>query len=233
MYEAIYRRRDVRRFLPRPVSDKVLRRILRAAHQAGSIGVMQPWNFLVVRDAEIKRRVKQEFLRASEEVGRGAEDGQQHMDQSLTAEAIEQAPINLAVTCDRSRRPHVASRHDTPDPDLVETCCAIQNLWLAGRAEGVGVGGVNILDPSAIAGILGLPAGIVLVAYLCMGHVARFPDAPTLETAGGESRLSLESVLFYDQWGNRGQETHHHEELTDSTPSRRTGRSLPRGSREP
>ena len=92
-------------------------------------------------------------------------------------------------------------RHTVLDPDLWVTCCAIQNLWLAARAEGVGVGWVNILDPSAMAGILGLPAGIVLVGYLCMGHVARFTDAPTLETAGGESRLSLESVLFYDRWG--------------------------------
>ena len=77
------------------------------------------------------------------------------------------------------------------------TCCALQNLWLAARAEGVGVGWVNILDPSVMAAILGLPAGIV-VGYLCIGYVARFTDAPTLETAGGESRLSLESALFYD-----------------------------------
>ncbi len=204
MYEAMYRRRDVRRFLTRPVSDKLIRRILRAAHQAGSIGMMQPWNFLIIRDLEIKHRVKQEFLRANEEAVRVSEDERQRLYQSFTSEAIEQAPINLAVTCDRSRRgPLVPGRHTLLDPDLFVTCCALQNLWLAARAEGVGVGWVNILDPSAMAGILGLPAGIVLVGYLCMGHVARFTDAPTPETAGGESRLSLESVLFYDRWDNR------------------------------
>jgi 5,6-dimethylbenzimidazole synthase len=168
------------------------------------MGMMQPWNFLIIRDLEIKHRVQQEFLRANEEADRVSEDERQRLYQRLTSEAIEQAPINLAVTCDRSRRnPHVLGRHTLIDPDLFVTCCALQNLWLAARAEGVGVGWVNILDPSAMAGILGLPAGVILVGYLCMGHVARFTDAPTLETAGGESRLSLESVLFYDRWGNR------------------------------
>lgn len=165
--------------------------------------MMQPWNFIIIRDLEIKHRVKQEFLRTNEEADRVSEDERQRLDQSLTSEAIEQAPINLAVTCDRSRRGHVPGRQTVLDPDLFLTCCALQNLWLAARAEGVGVGWVNILDPSAMAGILGIPAGIVLVGYLCVGHVARFTDAPTIETAGGESRLSLESVLFYDRWGNR------------------------------
>ncbi len=204
VYEAIYRRRDMRRFLAKPVSDKLIRRILRAAHQAGSVGLMQPWNFLVIRDQEIKRRVKQEFLRANEAAAEVYEGERRRLYHSLTLEAIEQAPVNLAVTCDRSRRgPHVLGRHSMPETDLYSTCCAIQNLWLAARAEGIGVGWVSILDPSAVAEILGLPEGIVLVGYLCMGHVTRFPDGPTLETAGWESRLSLESVLFYDRWGNR------------------------------
>ena len=178
--------------------------------------MMQPWNFLVIRDIEIKRRVKQEFLRANQEADRVSEDERQRLDQSLTSEAIEQAPINLAVTCDRSRRPHVPGRHTLIDHDLFVTCCALQNLWLAARAEGVGVGWVNILDPSVMAGIVGLPAGIVLVGYLCIGYVARFTDAPTLETVGGESRLSLESVLFYDRWGNRPPGTHPDERPTDN-----------------
>jgi len=178
--------------------------------------MMQPWNFLVIRDIEIKRRVKQEFLRANQEADRVSEDERQRLDQSLTSEAIEQVPINLAVTCDRSRRPHVPGRHTLIDHDLFVTCCALQNLWLAARAEGVGVGWVNILDPSVMAGIVGLPAGIVLVGYLCIGYVARFTDAPTLETVGGESRLSLESVLFYDRWGNRPPGTHPDERPTDN-----------------
>ena len=237
MYEAIYRRRDMRRFLTRPVSDKLLRRILRAAHQAGSVGLMQPWNFMIIRDLDIKHRVKEEFLRANQEAGRGAGDEQQRLAQNLTSEVIEQAPINLAVTCDRSRRsPPVFDPQALLDRELFVTCCALQNLWLAARAEGVGVGWINNLDPSAVAEILGLPAGIVLVGYLCMGHVARFTDAPTLDTAGGESRLSLESVLFYDRWGNRTAEDRTDEGPSDrglkehaaDAPSRRTSRSLPR-----
>ncbi len=195
--------------------------------------MMQPWNFMIIRDLEIKHRAKQEFLRANEEAALVSEDEPQRLYQSLTSEAIEQAPINLAVTCDRSRRPHVPGRPTLLDPDLFVTCCAMQNLWLAARAEGVGVGWVNLIAPSAMAGILGLPAGIILVGYLCMGYVARFTDASTLETAGGESRRSLESVLFYDRWGNRASETHPDERPTDNAPSRRTSRSLPRGSREP
>lgn len=216
VYEAIYRRRDMRQFLARPVPDKVIRRILRAAHQAGSVGLMQPWNFLVIRDSETKRRVKQEFLRANEKAAQAYEGERQRLYQSLTLEAIEQAPVNLAVTCDRSRRGlHVLGRDTILDTDLYSTCCAIQNLWLAARAEGVGVGWVSILDPATVAKILGCPEGIVLVGYLCMGYVTRFPDGPTLETAGWESRLSLDAVLFYDRWGNRASGNH----SADAKPS--------------
>lgn len=163
-----------------------------------------------------------------------SEDELQRLCRASRRKPLSKRPINLAVTCDQSRRaPHVPSRHTVFDPDLFVTCCAMQNLWLAARAEGLGVGWVNILDPTAMAGILGLPAGMVLVGYLCVGYVARFTDAPTLETAGGESRLSLESVLFYDRWGNRAPETHHDERPTDNAPSRRTSRSHPRGAREP
>lgn len=203
VYEAIYRRREARRFLTRPVSDKVLKRILRAAQQAGSVGVTQPWNFILIRKLEIKHRVKQDVLCARRDAGPASWDESHRQDQILAVEAIEQAPINLVVTCDRSRHPHVPGDQAVIDPDLFVTCCAIQNLWLAARAEGVGVGWLNNLDPSAIAPILGLPAGVMVVAYLCMGYVGRFSDAPPLGPGGGESRLSLESVLFYDRWGNR------------------------------
>ena len=204
VYEAIYRRRDMRKFLPAPISDKLLRRVLRAAHQAGSVGLMQPWNFLVIRDPEVKRLVKAQFLRANEAAAAVYEGERRLLYQRLTLEAIEEAPINLAVTCDRSRRgPHVLGRHSIPDMDLYSTVCAVQNLWLAARAEGIGVGWVSILDQAAVARILEIPDDVVLVAYLCMGSVARFPDAPTLETEGWESRLPLESVLYYDRWGRR------------------------------
>lgn len=208
VYEAIYRRRDMRKFLPRPIPDKLLRRLLRAAHQAGSVGLMQPWNFLVIRDQEVKRRVKAQFLLANEAAAAVYEGERRLLYQRLTLEAIEEAPVNLAVTCDRSRRgPHVLGRHSIPDTDLYSTVCAVQNLWLAARAEGIGVGWVSILDPAAVARILEVPDKVVLVAYLCMGYVARFPDVPTLETAEWESRLPLESVLHYDRWGRRPPET--------------------------
>lgn len=208
VYEAIYRRRDMRKFLPRPISDKLLRRVLRAAHQAGSVGLMQPWNFVVIRDPEVKRRVKARFLSANEAAAAVYEGERRLLYQRLTLEAIEEAPINLAVTCDRSRRgPHVLGRHSIPDTDLYSTVCAVQNLWLAARAEGIGVGWVSILDPETVSKDLEIPDGVVLVAYLCMGYVSRFPDAPTLETSGWESRVPLESVLYYDRWGHRQPDT--------------------------
>ena len=204
LYEAIYGRRDVRRFRPDPVPDEALRRMLDAAHHAGSVGLMQPWNFLVLRSADVRRRVYEVF-RAENEEAAGRYSGERRaLYDSLKLQGITEAPLNLAVTCDRNRRgPHVLGRNSTRDTDLYSTCCAVQNLWLAGRAEGVGVGWVSILDPEAVGAILGLPEGVVLVAYLCVGYPVEFRDRPMLEEVGWESRTPLGDVVFEDGWGRR------------------------------
>ena len=204
LYEAIYGRRDVRRFRPDPVPDEALRRMLDAAHHAGSVGLMQPWNFLVLRSADVRRRVYEVF-RAENEEAAGRYTGERRaLYDSLKLQGITEAPLNLAVTCDRNRRgPHVLGRNSTRDTDLYSTCCAVQNLWLAGRAEGVGVGWVSILDPEAVGAILGLPEGVVLVAYLCVGYPVEFRDRPMLEEVGWESRTPLAEVVFEDGWGRR------------------------------
>ena len=112
--------------------------------------------------------------------------------------------MNLAVTCDRSRRgPAVLGRGTMPETDLYSTCCAIQNLWLAARAEGIGVGWVSILDPETVKKLLEIPPGIVLVAYLCLGYPVRFEDRPMLEQAGWESRTPLDEVIFAESWNHR------------------------------
>ena len=204
LYDAIYARRDIRDFRPDPVPDVVLRRILDAAHHAGSVGLMQPWNFLILRSPAVRQQVLAVF---DAENARAADrhDGERRaLYQSIKLQGILDAPLNLAVTCHRERKgPHVLGRNSVRDADVYSTCCAVQNLWLAARAEGVGVGWVSILDPHAVAAILGLPDEVVLVAYLCVGYPVAFHDRPLLERVGWETRLPLADVVFDEVWGQR------------------------------
>jgi 5,6-dimethylbenzimidazole synthase len=178
--------------------------MLDAAHHAGSVGLMQPWNFLVLRSADVRRRVFEVFRAESDRAATRYSGERRALYDSLKLQGITEAPLNLAVTCDRNRRgPHVLGRNSARDTDLYSTCCAVQNLWLAGRAEGVGVGWVSILDPEAVGAILGLPEGVVLVAYLCVGYPVEFRDRPMLEEVGWESRTPLGDVVFEDGWGRR------------------------------
>lgn len=202
LHDAIYGRRDIRHFRPDPVPDEILRRMLDAAHHAGSVGFMQPWNFLVLRSPEVRRRVFDIFQAENDKAAIRYSAERRSLYDSLKLQGILDAPLNLAVTCDRNRRgPDVLGRSTIRDTDIYSTCCAVQNLWLAGRAEGVGVGWVSILDADAIAGILGLPEGVVLVAYLCVGYPVEFGDRPMLERVGWEARTPLEELVFEDGWG--------------------------------
>ena len=203
VYEAIYTRRDVRHFRSDPLSDDVLHRILDAAHHAGSVGFMQPWNFIVIRDVETRRRVKslfeQENARAAENYTRPRRD----LYKSLKLEGILESPLNLCVTCDRSRGDPVLGRNTVIDTDLYSTCCAVQNLWLAARAEGVGVGWLSILQPQALATLLRLPETVLPVAYLCLGYPQDVRERPMLEEVGWRERLPLDELIFYECWGER------------------------------
>ena len=203
LYEAIYSRRDVRRFRQEPVADDVLYRILDAAHHAGSVGFMQPWNFILIREENTKLRVKAMFDRENAR-GAGQFTGErQELYKSLKLEGILEAPLNLCVTCDRGRGGKVLGRNTILDTDIFSTCLAVQNLWLAARAEGVGVGWVSILDNAELSGLLELPATVVPVAYLCMGYPEEFSDTPMLEAAGWRDRIPLEEVVFMERFGGR------------------------------
>jgi len=149
VYKAIYLRRDVREhFLPRTIPDAVLRRLLDAAHHAGSVGFMQPWSFVVIRSEEVKKRVKNLFEQANKDAAEVFEGERKELYARLKLEGILEAPVNICVTCDPTRNgPHVLGRHTIRETDIYSTCCAIQNLWLAARVEGIGVGWVSILDP--------------------------------------------------------------------------------------
>jgi 5,6-dimethylbenzimidazole synthase len=202
VYRAIFERRDCRRFLPDPLPDAVLARMLTAAHHAPSVGFMQPWNFLLVRSQEVRRQIKAAFERANLQAADQFTGDRGAFYRALKLEGILESPLNLCVTCDRSRNgPVVLGRTAQPEMDLYSTVCAVENLWLAGRAEGVGVGWVSIIDPTDLRAILRLPDPVVPVAYLCLGRVAEFAPTPELERLGWLDRLDWLPLVFEDVWG--------------------------------
>ncbi len=204
LYKAILTRRDVRgQFRSDPVPNRTLSRILTAAHHAGSVGFMQPWNFILIKDTDVKLKVKALFDRVNTDAAQAYEGEQKKKYLSLKLEGIMDAPINICVTCDPSRGgPHVLGRHTVPETDLYSTCCAIQNLWLAARAEGIGVGWVSILDNDELRSTLNIPKHIIPVAYLCMGYVTKFLKNPELEEVGWRKREPLKNLIYYESWGN-------------------------------
>ncbi|HVA79915.1 MAG TPA: uroporphyrinogen-III C-methyltransferase [Candidatus Binataceae bacterium] len=201
VYEAITRRRDIRSFRSDPVPPDTLARILTAAHRAGSVGFSQPWNFIIIDDIEvrktIRRHVETERLRAA--TAFPPERREKYL--AFKLEGILDAPLNICVTCDRKRfGPAVLGRNTMHDADLYSTCAAIQNLWLAARAEGIGVGWVSLLQPDALRDMLGIPSDVVVVGYLCLGFPEEFPKLPMLETAGWLPRLPLTELVFRNHW---------------------------------
>jgi 5,6-dimethylbenzimidazole synthase len=205
LYKAIYERRDVRdRFLPTPIPDDVLHKLLDAAHHAGSVGFMQPWSFIVVRSPDVKERVKALFHRANVTAAEVFQGERRETYSRMKLEGICEAPLNVCVTCDPARNgPHVLGRNTIRETDVYSTCCAVQNLWLAARAEGVGVGWVSIFDPAELRALLRIPPHVILVAYLCLGYVTEFLPRPQLETIGWLPRLPLEDLVFHEHWGQK------------------------------
>jgi 5,6-dimethylbenzimidazole synthase len=202
LYRAIHERRDVRsQFLPDPIAADVLARLLQAAHHAPSVGFMQPWDFIVIDNIDVKRAVKALYDDANAAAANHYSDERAAQYRRLKLEGIIDSPINLCITCDRQRGgPHVLGRNTMLETDLFSTCLAVQNLWLAARAEGIGVGWVSIVDPARLAETLKLPAQVYPVAYLCLGYVSEFLPKPELEIAGWRSRLPLEQLLHGNTW---------------------------------
>jgi 5,6-dimethylbenzimidazole synthase len=208
VYRAIFTRRDIRSdFLNIPIPDEILARLLRAAHHAPSVGYMQPWNFIIIRDPKRKAWIRDLVVKARDEEVRHIADGRQDLYRSLKLEGILEAPVNLCVTCDRTRAENSPlGRWHNPEMDLYSTVCAVQNLWLAARTEGIGMGWVSILDKDALKTLLGIPAHVVPVAYLCLGYVADFAKKPELESKGWRRRLCLADLISSETWENDGEE---------------------------
>jgi 5,6-dimethylbenzimidazole synthase len=204
VYRVLRERRDVRAgYLPRPLEESTLQRILAAAHQAPSVGFMQPWRFIVVRDAALRTAVHSIFQKANDAATAVYSGERRELYTRLKLEGLLEAPQHLCVVCDQaSQHGHGAGRHSMPKTSLYSVVCAIQNLWLAARAENVGVGWVSILDPNAIKQLLRIAPAAEFVAYLCLGYVAEFAEVPDLERVGWEQRAELASVLradYFDQ----------------------------------
>ena len=207
VYRAIHTRRDVRsHFIPGSVDDAVLARLLNAAHHAPSVGYMQPWNFIVIRDAARRGKVRDLFLKArGEELPAMATD-RQMLYRKLRLEGICESALNLCITCDRTRaKDSPLGRWHNPEMDLYSTVCAVQNFWLAARAEGIGVGWVSILDSVALKKLLGIPDHVVPVAYLCVGPVSEFAMRPDLEAKGWRQRLPLSGLVMSETFGGEGE----------------------------
>lgn len=203
VYKAIFTRRDVRsQFLPTAVPDEVLSRILTAAHFAPSVGFMQPWNFLLVRSMSVKQKVHAAFAKANAEAATMFPDEKRQLYSQLKLEGILQAPMGICITCDRERTgPVVLGRTHIKTMDVYSSVCAVQNLWLAARAEGLGVGWVSIFNQDELQAALGIPPHITPIAYLCVGYVSHFHEKPELEKVGWLSRLPTEQLVFHEQWG--------------------------------
>ncbi|UGA38013.1 5,6-dimethylbenzimidazole synthase [Chromobacterium haemolyticum] len=199
IYRVIEQRRDMRHFLPDPVDPALLRRLLEAAHHAPSVGYIQPWRFIRIANRslreEIGKLVDAERLRTADQLGE-----RQAEFLRLKVEGIRDCGEVLVAALMDGRERHVFGRRTLPEMDLASVACAIQNLWLAARAEGLGMGWVSLFDPAALSALLGMPEGAKPIAVLCLGHVAEFYAQPMLEQEKWASRQPLEQLVFEDRW---------------------------------
>ncbi len=199
--DVIGRRRDVRRFRPDPVGADLVTEVLAAGHAAPSVGHSQPWRFLVVRDPAVRARAGVLADRARlAQAGMMDPDSARHL-RGLQLDGIREAPVGIVVCCDRRARPAgVLGRATFPDADLWSCACAIENIWLTARALGLGLGWVTLFDPADLAGLLGLPDGVVTLGWLCLGWPDERPPAPGLERQGWSRRVPLADVVAADRW---------------------------------
>ncbi len=206
LYRVVAERRDVRNgFLADPVDDARLTRVLAAAHQAPSVGLSQPWDFIVLRERAIREQVHALARRQQELFAARLPGPRARAFRELKVEAILDTPVNIVVTCDPTRGGrNVLGRHAQPQVAAYSTACAVQNLWLAARAEGLGVGWVSFFAERELAETLGLPGHLEVVAYLCVGYVTEFPPAPELVLTGWAQRRPLAWAVHDGQWGRHG-----------------------------
>lgn len=200
-YDILGARRDVRRFRPDPVDPEIVRRVLAAAHSAPSVGHSQPWRFIVVADPATRERAArmadEQRLRQARQLD--PDSARRLLD--LQLEGIREAPLGVVVACDRrTAAAGVLGRATFPDADVWSCACAIQNLWLAARAEGLGVGWVTLFEQKDLEDLVGAPDGVITLGWLCLGWPDERPPAPGLERAGWSRRQPLDDVILSERW---------------------------------
>ncbi|BBF85843.1 cobalamin biosynthesis protein BluB [Aquitalea magnusonii] len=200
VYRAIRERRDMRHFKPDPVDPALLQRLLQAAHLAPSVGFMQPWRFIRISDTALRQQLHAEV--EVERVATAKALGQREEEfMKLKVEGILDCGEVLVAALMDGRERHVFGRRTLPEMDICSIACAIQNMWLAARAEGIGLGWVSLFDPQRLGTLLGLPAEAKAVAILCIGHVEAFYDKPMLEQENWAQRQNLAALVFENGWG--------------------------------
>lgn len=206
LYKAVFSRRDIRsHFVDKKIPDENLAKILNAAHHAPSVGYSQPWDFILIKNKDTKLKVKNSFIQEREKSISLLDNNLERQDKyvKLKLEGILESDINICVTYDPERfGPFVLGRTSIPETGEYSVCCAIQNLWLAARAEGIGVGWVSILAIDDLRYILEIPKHVKPIAYLCLGYVNKFEDKPDLERVGWLKRTILSKVIHYEDWNS-------------------------------
>ena len=206
LYKAVFSRRDVRsHFIDKKIPDDVLVKLLNAAHHAPSVGYSQPWDFVLIKNKGIRLKVKNSFILEREKSISLLDNDVDRQDKytKLKLEGILESDINICITYDPERfGPFILGRTSIPETGEYSVCCAIQNLWLAARAEGIGVGSTGILSIEDLRNILGIPNHVKPIAYLCLGYVNKFEDIPDLERAKWLKRTILSKVIHFEDWNN-------------------------------
>lgn len=199
VYRAIYERRDMRHFLSDPIAPEILTRLLDAAHHAPSVGFMQPWRFIRISCPDLRQSihglVEQERLRTAQALNERKDEFMK-----LKVEGIMECPVVWVTALCGQRDPYIFGRRTLPEMDLASLSCAIQNMWLAARAEGLGLGWVSMFEPEALKNLLNMPEDSRPIAILCLGHVEQFYEKPMLEQQHWEDRKNLNTLLFENTW---------------------------------
>ncbi len=204
IYKVIAERRDMRHFLPTPIAPELLAKLLQAAHHAPSVGLMQPWRFIRISDSALREKiyqlVQEERINTAQAIGVQEQAAREDEFMRLKVEGIMQCgELLVAALCDQ-REKYIFGRRTLPEMDLASVSCAIQNLWLAARAEGLGMGWVSIFDPIKLAQLLAMPSDAKPIAILCIGHVPAFYSQPMLVEQGWASEKPLQDLVMENGW---------------------------------
>jgi len=207
IYKVITERRDMRHFLSTPIASALLTKLLQAAHHAPSVGLMQPWRFIRISDLHLRKQIHQqvneERIKTAEAIGEYETTARMAEFMRLKVEGILDCGELLVVTLCNDREKHIFGRRTLPEMDMASVSCAIQNLWLAARAEGIGMGWVSLFDPKKLATLLSIPEGAKPIAILCLGYVNSFYKEPMLVEEGWAKEKPLSEMLMENGWNSK------------------------------